>query len=158
MSTNFYLQKRITQADKDQLIDLINNDKWNESRELLNELTEYIHIGKRAAGWKFKWNAHKFKYFEPSKESLCEWLKSGIILDEYGNEYSFEEFWKENESFINDHTGYDLNKWYLEGHDRWFNIDYSQFMKPYEQYNLNINKYGEFYIDDLRFTIDSEWC
>ena len=159
MSTNFYLKKHITSEDKKNLIDLINNDKMDEATDMMNELQECIHIGKRSSGWKFRWNCHDFKYFDPSKESLIEWLKTGgTIEDEYGNQYTFEEFWKENESFINDPNGYDNERWFTEGKQTWYGSDNTSTIEKYKQkYNINVNKYLEFYIDGLRFTLENNW-
>lgn len=159
MSTNFYLKRHITVEDRMDLIHLITANKMEEATEMLDELNESIHIGKRASGWKFRWCCHDFKYFSKSKESLIEWLKNGgIIEDEYHNEYTFEEFWKENEQFINDTDGYDLQKWYDEGKQTWYGTDNTSTRAKYkERFDIDVNKYLEFYIDGLRFTLETEW-
>jgi hypothetical protein len=50
-----------------------------------------IHLGKRSSGWKFCWNFHKDKYYH-DKESLLEFIRSGRVVDEYGEEQDVEEF------------------------------------------------------------------
>jgi hypothetical protein len=50
-----------------------------------------IHLGKRSMGWKFCWNFHKDKYYN-DKESLLEFIRSGRIVNEYGEEINVEEF------------------------------------------------------------------
>jgi hypothetical protein len=50
-----------------------------------------IHLGKRSHGWKFCWNFHKEKYYH-DKESLLEFIRSGRVVDEYGEEQDVEEF------------------------------------------------------------------
>lgn len=105
MGTNFYLRHKLSQEEKQKVKQLIDADKYEELRELL---PEDIHIGKRSYGWKFLWDAHYFKHFKPTKESLFEWLKSGQIIDEYGELFTFDEF-------INDevvYEGFDLDAYY----------------------------------------------
>ena len=50
-----------------------------------------IHLGKRSLGWKFCWNFHKDKYYS-DKESLLEFIRSGRVVDEYGEEQDVNEF------------------------------------------------------------------
>jgi hypothetical protein len=50
-----------------------------------------VHLGKRSSGWKFCWNFHKNKYYS-DKNSLLEYIRSGRIVDEYGDEHNVEEF------------------------------------------------------------------
>lgn len=52
-----------------------------------------IHLGKRSGGWKFCWNFHKNKYYS-DKETLEAFVRSGRIIDEYGEEHSPDEFLK----------------------------------------------------------------
>ena len=50
-----------------------------------------IHLGKRSGGWKFCWNFHKEKYYK-DKESLLKFIRTGRVVDEYGEEWNVEEF------------------------------------------------------------------
>lgn len=50
-----------------------------------------IHLGKRSGGWKFCWNFHKNKYYK-DKESLLNFIRTGRVVDEYGEEVDVEEF------------------------------------------------------------------
>lgn len=50
-----------------------------------------VHLGKRSSGWKFCWNFHKNKYYS-DKESLFEFIRSGRVVDEYGELIDNEEF------------------------------------------------------------------
>ena len=50
-----------------------------------------IHLGKRSGGWKFCWNFHKDKYYK-DKESLLNFIRTGRVVDEYGEEVDVEEF------------------------------------------------------------------
>jgi hypothetical protein len=42
-------------------------------------------------GWKFCWNFHDNRYYK-DKESLLEFICSGRVVDEYGEECDVEEF------------------------------------------------------------------
>ncbi len=50
-----------------------------------------IHLGKRSSGWKFCWNFHDNKYYS-NKEELLKFIRSGRVVDEYGEEQEVEEF------------------------------------------------------------------
>ena len=50
-----------------------------------------IHLGKRSSGWKFCWNFHNNKYYS-NKEELLSFIRSGRVVDEYGEEQDVNEF------------------------------------------------------------------
>jgi hypothetical protein len=52
-----------------------------------------IHVGKRSKGWRFLWNFQDGKYYN-SKEELLKFIRSGRIIDEYGELQDTEEFIK----------------------------------------------------------------
>lgn len=156
MGRNFYLKRKLSSAKKQELIDNLNEDNYDKCNEILNEYKP-IHIGKRSAGWKFLWNANNFKYFEPGKKSILEFLKSGIIKDEYDDIYTFEQFWNEElKGFLD--KGYDLNDYYKVDLSAKYYIPQTERDEYSKRYNVNVDEYGEFYIDDLRFTTCTEFC
>jgi hypothetical protein len=157
MGTNFYLRKKLSAQEKELAKQYIDKDKHDELKQLI---PEDIHIGKRSGGWKFLWDAHFFEYFEPTKESLLDWLHSGQIIDEYGEEFTFEQFWNDEISgFLN--KGYDLESYYKtypKEHQYWdFKSGIDYFDRRCPNFEGDINKYGEFYIDDLRFSISEDF-
>ena len=155
MGTNFYLRKKVSEEDKQKVSEYIFNDNWSEARDLFAEMTNRIHIGKRSSGWQFVWNANRFKYFEPNIESLQNWLKSGIIENEYGREFTFEEFWNDEiKDFL--YEGWNLEKYYTEPGNKWWGCDIPYYFKDKVE-KFNIDKYGEFVIDGLRFTTNEEF-
>lgn len=81
---------------KQEILLAIQNNQFQKARRLLNSYTP-IHIGKSSGGWQFIFNHHNWQYFN-SLETLKEWLKSGTIIDEYGEECTFEDFWNKVES------------------------------------------------------------
>ena len=158
MGTNFYLKKKLSQEQKKELKDFIDNDNYEDAKNLLR-YTDEIHIGKRSAGWRFLWNVHNFEFFNPNEEDIYKWLKSNdsLIKDEYGRVYSFEEFMKDIPF-----KGYDLKSYY-EDHpsygDKFIYVssirDFKQ--KCYVSDVPNINDFGEFYIGKLRCTVFDEF-
>jgi hypothetical protein len=52
-----------------------------------------IHIGKRSSGWKFLWNFQDGKFYT-NKEELLTFIRSGRIVNEYGEIQNTEEFIK----------------------------------------------------------------
>jgi hypothetical protein len=152
MGTNFYLRKRLSEYDKEIGIQYLNDDDYDSLRDLI---PEDIHIGKRSCGWKFLFNANNFEYFDTTKESLIEWLKSGQIVDEYNQEYTFEEFWNNERPT----KGWDLKEYYEQSkEDKWiYYVESNVIQKFKELFNIDVNPHGEFYIDDLRFTTFNEF-
>jgi len=52
-----------------------------------------IHIGKRSSGWKFLWNFQDNKFYT-NKEELLTFIRSGRIVNEYGEIQNTKEFIK----------------------------------------------------------------
>jgi hypothetical protein len=75
-----------------------------------------VHLGKRSMGWKFLWNFNEDKFFN-DKESLFEFIRSGRIIDEYGNELSQDEFIEMALSWGQE-DGFDVESYYLEYPER----------------------------------------
>lgn len=112
MGTNYYYIRKIEDSDRVEL-----NKRIDEVKRILNETDnarelklhlsamldhiEYdmkdttIHIGKRSSGWQFLFNHNDFEYYEPTLESIKAFLNrpGGKIIDEYGEEYTADEFW-----------------------------------------------------------------
>lgn len=115
MGTNFYLRKKISNKDKEELLSCLDS-KYVELRkqinanpyglryalddfcyEVTNDSCSYyndIHIGKRSAGWQFLWDYHKGRYFEANLESIKKFLSNPLyeIIDEYGEVFTLEQF------------------------------------------------------------------
>ncbi len=111
MGTNFY---RIPTAEemaakKAKLIEEVTNLELTPSNiersfnERIMDTSDYetvwdrfiedtcIHLGKRSGGWKFCWNFHNNKYYS-NKEELLNFIRSGRVVDEYGDEIFVGEF------------------------------------------------------------------
>ena len=66
-------------------------ERWNPWDNFIEGLN--IHIGKRSSGWKFLWNFQDGKFYT-NKEELLKFIRSGRIVDEYGELQNTEEFIK----------------------------------------------------------------
>jgi len=68
------------------------DDMWNGENPWETFMDRMnIHLGKRSMGWKFCWNFHDNKYYS-NKEELLAFIRSGRVIDEYGDEIDVEEF------------------------------------------------------------------
>ena len=66
------------------------------SRDRAQLMTEDFHIGKRSAGWVFHFQAHEKPNIKTVR-GMRKYTRLGFIYDEYGREYSYDEFWLEVE-------------------------------------------------------------
>lgn len=158
MGTNFYLRNKLSQKEKEIAKQYIDENKYDEVREML---PNDIHIGKRSYGWKFLWDAHFFKYYKPTKKSLFDWLQSGQIIDEYGDEFTFDQFINDElVGFLDE--GYDIESYYeANPKEQYYWYDYKErideFIRKSPNTDIDIDKFGEFYIEDLRFTVSEDF-
>ncbi len=112
MGTNYYriptveevearrvkLLKRVEQLDSMNAAEvesefrIIQKGDWerhNPWEEFTDEMS--IHLGKRSGGWKFLWNFHDNRYYS-NKEELFKFIRSGRIVNEYGEQLNPDEF------------------------------------------------------------------
>ena len=91
------------------------DNSW-ESKSPWNEFLEdtKIHLGKRSMGWKFIWNFNKNKYYS-DKRTLLNFIKTGRVVDEYGELIPNEEFIKEALEW-GEPDGYIYNEDYVRTH------------------------------------------
>ena len=103
-----------------------------------------IHLGKRSSGWKFCWNFHNDKFYR-NKEELLSFIRSGRVVDEYGEEAEVEGFidmslkWGEPDGLV-------YNQNYLDNHP-----------KEKEHY-YDVTKYFDREIDGLRVSSSTDFC
>ena len=66
-------------------------ERWSPWDNFIDGLN--IHIGKRSSGWKFLWNFQDGKFYT-NKSELLKFIRSGRVVDEYGELQDTEEFIK----------------------------------------------------------------
>jgi len=111
-------------------------DRLSPWDEFTDELT--VHLGKRSSGWKFCWNFHNGKYYN-NKEELFEFIRSGRVVDEYGELIDNEEF--------------------IEMALNWDGIiaDEEYFKKNEKYHSFDWRKYEDKVIDGLRVSSATEF-
>ena len=118
MSTNYYLRKKLTSEESREIFKFIKSkyeefdsqvikniygieyaldDFIYEVKEFARQYINEIHIGKRSYGWQFLWDYHGGKYYRSSLEDIKKFLSNPDyeIVDEYGETYTFEQFFNE---------------------------------------------------------------
>jgi hypothetical protein len=119
--------------------------EWFSPWEMFLEDTN-IHLGKRSSGWKFCWNFHNNKYYS-NKEELLNFIRSGRVVDEYGEEQDVNEFilmalnWGEPNGLV-------VNEEYRR----------SQRVKGHGSFWLDNEKYDDLIIDGLRVSSSTDFC
>lgn len=84
-----------------------------------------IHLGKQSMGWKFIWNFNNNRYYS-NKEELLAFIRSGRVVDEYGDLIDNEEFIKDALEW-GQPDGYVYGPEYLKEHPNIFSdIDMSE--------------------------------
>ena len=100
-----------------------------------------VHLGKRSGGWKFSWNFHKDKYYA-TKEELIQFVKNGRVVDEYGTEFTAEEFLEM--AFTWCPSGWDTQSYYEENpRDKMTWFDYTAHYDRYVD-GLRVSSSTEF--------------
>jgi hypothetical protein len=165
MSTNYY---RIPKANEVRikyldLVERINDlDIWSPDN-IMNEFSYIekgferwspwdvfidglkIHIGKRSSGWKFLWNFQDNKFYT-NKEELFKFIRSGRVVDEYGELQDTEEFIKMALEW-GQPDGYVLDKNYMDEQSRLAHY------KPF----TDMSKYYDKEVDGLRVSSTAEF-
>lgn len=123
------------------------DDQWNGENPWETFMDKMnIHLGKRSMGWKFCWNFHDDKYYS-NKEELLSFIRSGRVIDEYGDEHNVEEFiemalsWGEPDGLV-------VNEEYRR----------KERQKGHGSYWHDNEKYDDKIIDGLRVSSSTEFC
>lgn len=143
MGTNYYWRPLITEEEREKLLEKTKNVKTLQEikdfiyNDILKERESEVHIGKSSCGWQFLFHLGIRKYTcgqSLKKEDIDKWFRSGIIVDECGDEISADDFW----------TLVDTKK------DA---MDYDQYYKKNPKDAYYCRGYDQ-QIDGLRFTKD----
>lgn len=162
MGTNFYCKRIPTQEQLNSIAKLVVSKQIDEAIDKLNEVNEKIHICKCSCGWQVGFDHNNGEYYEPTRKSLEEYLSQPgmVIIDEYNNEYSYDEFWKE----IDEHNANPRNIWDSKKFTQEITIsDNSSYIclpdirKVKELFDIDTS-YNDFYNGGLRWIVFSDFC
>ena len=162
MGTNFYCKRIPTQEQLNSIAKLVVSKQIDEAIDKLNEVNEKIHICKCSCGWQVGFDHNNGEYYEPTRKSLEEFLSQPgmVIVDEYNNEYSYDEFWKE----IDEHNANPRNIWdskkYMQEITISDNLSYvclSDIREVKELFDIDTS-YNDFYNGGLRWNVFSDFC
>lgn len=154
MGTNYYAIRKLPRSIKGKICELLENDLYNEAKELFNTNYEEVHLGKSSCGWKFLFNYNHFKYYDLNRESITKFLNDEniIIYDEYHKEISIDDFWKMVES---KKYGLDNKEYYKDNEQISFAL--LEERTPIDLLNKYDVEFYEFYSDGLRFSTSTEF-
>ena len=162
MGTNFYCKRIPTQEQLNSIAKLVVSKQIDEAIDKLNEVNEKIHICKCSCGWQVGFDHNNGEYYQPTRKSLEEFLSQPgmVIFDEYNNEYTYDEFWKEiYEHNVNPRNTYDSKKFTQEItiSDNSSYICSSDIRKVKELFDIDTS-YNDFYNGGLRWIVFSDFC
>ena len=162
MGTNFYCKRIPTQEQLNSIAKLVVSKQIDEAIDKLNEANERIHICKCSCGWQVGFDHNNGEYYQPTRKSLKEFLSQPgmVIFDEYNNEYTYDEFWKE----IDEHNANPRNTWDSKKFTQEITIsDNSSYIclpdirKVKELFDIDTS-YNDFYNGGLRWIVFSDFC
>jgi len=167
--------------DNDNFIEIEKMMKDNYGGELYIDYNgkhhgNWIHIGKHSNGWKFLWNPNIWYFIDKCEclyksltvDAIKEFIfrNDVIIYDEYNKVLDKNEFW--NDAMKWSYDGYDYVSYFNENTEQYDDnsVNYYKFftsnMNRLHKY-MNIDpdiynyKYGDFYADGIRFSIDNDF-
>lgn len=149
MGTNYYAVRLLNESDKETAKKMIDNDEYEDLKEMIENKCENVHIGKSSYGWKFLFNWNKGKFYSPLKSSINDFLEQHRIVDEYGREIALDAFWDMVESKQDGMDNEEYYEKYEKGKRAIILCNEMYFDDKIKQYNP---KFYEFYSDGLRFS------
>lgn len=151
--TNFYSIKKLSQNDKDYIKEMINSDKILLAERKLSQNKDIVLFGELVPNEQFVFYNNKFKYYEPTRESIDIFLndENRNIFNNEGILLTSDDIWKlvdETKDMLNNHIKaeeMDEGEKELE-----LSEEYEYYARKPEIAKYN-PEYGEFFNDNLRF-------
>lgn len=96
MGTNVYMKRIPTKSEISEIKARVDNYRFDEAIEFINQARKTIHIGKRSCGWQFLF-APNPDYYEENWDSINNFLHEPgwELINEYGDHLTPAEFKKE---------------------------------------------------------------
>lgn len=111
MGTNVYMKRIPTESELNEIKALVDNRRFDEAIEFINQARKTVHIGKRSCGWKFLFAPNSDHYSE-NWDSINSFLHEPgwELVNEYGDHLTPAEFYEE---YVNDFAdGYDSESYH----------------------------------------------
>lgn len=157
MGTNFYAKRIPTQEQLNEISEFVTNGKLDTAQELISEINERIHICKRSGGWQIGFDHNWGKYYQPNAKSLTEFLDKPniLIVDEYGEEYTFTEFWSMVLEWNANSHNYLTSKSYMDEYCEYY-LCTEDIRRVKEVFNIDTDC-NDFEVDGLRFSVYTDF-
>lgn len=111
MGTNVYMKRIPTESELNEIKARIDNRRFDDAIEFINQVRKEVHIGKRSGGWQFLF-APNPDYYEENWDSINNFLHEPgwELINEYGDHLTPAEF---KEEYVNDFAdGYDSESYH----------------------------------------------
>ena len=157
MGTNYYIVRKVDEESISRLNQSLQEGKIYQSEEIVDEIKSdmVVHIGKSSYGWEFLFNYNNFKYYQPTRSSISDFLEKNkdCFFNEYGEKVDITEFWDMVDKKIGQ---FNNERYYMEHENRnLYFRDMDIFKDELEKYKP---RYYEFYNDGLRFSTSCDFC
>ena len=126
MGTNFYRKRLPTEENVQRVAQLVREGKYDDycvDRDKINaidfirEFSRGVHLCKTSCGWQACFDHNWGKYYMPTRRDLTAFLSEPgtYIVDEYGVEYTLEQFWDRIDRHnASEHSIYTLERYEKE--------------------------------------------
>ena len=155
--------RKIDEQTKEKFNEALDKNDWHKIRELTDIwLDEEVWFGDYFEGDEFKFYLHGFKYYQPTRESINEFLndKDRFITDGVSDKvYTPEEVWQMVEDCKDGKNIEDVVKEMSEaqqalvGADMYIQVYRHAYKDIYDELVKYKPRYNEFHNDGLRFCI-----
>ena len=161
MGTNYYRRHIPTEEELNKahsaLDSYINGKISNDDfTDIIDSIIGETHICKTSFGWKVLFDHNWGKLYTVNRKGLEDFLNepNTLIEDEYGREYTPEQFWE----IVKQHNDNPKNKWTSEAYREVHGEPVDYYCREYVERcksELNIDTGGEtdFGVDGLRFAV-----
>ena len=170
MGTNYYRKSLQTAETVQRVAQLVREGKYDEccvdrnkinAIDFIKEFSDGVHLCKISYGWQVCFDHNWGKYYMPTRRDLTAFLSEpGTgIFDEYGAEYTLEQFWNEVDGHNANERSIYTSERYEKEHPNEYHLDrLEEVQKCRELFGVEPS-HSEFVSDDgIRFATYSEFC
>lgn len=166
MGTNYYRRRIPTEEELNKahsaLDSYINGKISNyDFTDIIDNIIEETHICKTSCGWKVLFDHNWGKLYNVSRKGLEDFLNepNTLIEDEYGDQYTPEQFWEivksHNNNPRNKYTAKLYSELNNEPSDSYYCREYVERCKT--ELRIDCGHESDFEVDGLRFSVFSDF-